>query len=176
MKAKARSKPKPTPEELLVEVQGQEAAKTYEFEDYLPVIHALQQKGHSYAEIAGFIKDRLGITASRGQVYRAYQIWLAESRLAEEGMAQEEHMMPPPSFQDEYEQRLQEAANELIEELRDRQSRGSNEPWHDPEALLARAHDTMEQERRIAEKAETEAAEADKQIEAKKGKKNAPAK
>ena len=173
---KSKLKKKPTPEELLVEVKGQEAAKTYEFEDYLPVVDALQKKGHSYADIAKIIQERLGITASRGQVYRAYQIWLEESRQAEEGIAQEERYAPEPTFQEEYEHRLYESAVALIDELRDRHAQGSNEPWTDPETLLGRAHGILAEERRLAEKAEAEAADADLLLEAKKGKKDASAK
>ena len=130
----------------------------------------------SYADIAKFIQERLGITASRGQVYRAYQIWLEESRQAEEGIAQEERYAPEPTFQEEYEHRLYESAVALIDELRDRHAQGSNEPWTDPETLLGRAHGILAEERRLAEKAEAEAADADLLLEAKKGKKDASAK
>ena len=73
-----KTKKKPSPEDLLVEVKGQSAAKTYEFEDYIQVIDELQRKEHSYSDIAEFLKDRVGISASRGQVYRALQLWRAK--------------------------------------------------------------------------------------------------
>jgi hypothetical protein len=43
----AKSRKKPTPDELLAEVKGKESAKTYEFEDYLEVVDQLVQKDYS---------------------------------------------------------------------------------------------------------------------------------
>ena len=42
-------KKRPTPEQLLAEVKGKEAARTYEFEDYLEVVHELVQKEHRHS-------------------------------------------------------------------------------------------------------------------------------
>jgi hypothetical protein len=75
MNSKARSSA-PSARQLLAEVRSRPAAKTYAFEDYLEVIHELKTKGESYADIAGFLAKRLGIEIKRGQVYRAYQLWL----------------------------------------------------------------------------------------------------
>jgi hypothetical protein len=79
-KNKART---PSPRELLAEVKSRPAARTYAFEDYLEVIHELKMKGESYAEIADFLAKRLGMEIKRGQVYRAYQLWL-EDRAGQE--------------------------------------------------------------------------------------------
>ena len=68
----------PSPRELLAEVKSRPAARTYAFEDYLEVIHELKTKGDSYADIAGFLAKRLGMEIKRGQVYRAYQLWLGD--------------------------------------------------------------------------------------------------
>lgn len=57
----AKSKKMPTPDELLAEINGQPDAKTYEFEDYLPAIDAMQRKNHSYAEIAQFFEGPAGL-------------------------------------------------------------------------------------------------------------------
>jgi hypothetical protein len=165
-----KTKKKPTPEELLVEIQGQEAAKTYEFEDYLPVIHALQQKGHSYADIAQYIKERLGIIASRGQVYRAYQIWLAEQARAEEGIAQMEDLVPPRDFEDEIAEKVEAKALNLIQMLDEQLSGAANEPWNDPEVIIHRASAIITERYEIEKAAEAEAAAADEKTAAKKGK------
>lgn len=76
----AKSKKMPTPDELLAEVHGLPSAKTYAFDDYIEVIDALQKKDHSYADIAAFLKERLGFDATRGQVYRALNIWRADRK------------------------------------------------------------------------------------------------
>ena len=165
-----KQKKKPTPEELLVEVEGQQAAKTYEFEDYLPVIHALKQKGHSYSDIAEFIKERLGITASRGQVYRAYQIWLQEASLAEEGIAQQEDFGPAREFEDEIEEKVQAHAEDLIDSLREKFPDDPNEPWNDADVIIHRASAILTERREAEQAADAAAAEADEQLAAKKGK------
>lgn len=174
----------PSPDELLSEVQGIESSKRYPFEDYMSVVHQLQQKDYSYAKIAAFLKERLGFEVSRGQVYRAYQIWLEEARLADERAREGEEQarmaeafLPPPSLHDEYDQRLQEEADELMQRLREQEERGGNEPWNDAEAILARAYHTMVARREAAEAAEKAAAEADEQLESKKKRgSNAPTK
>jgi hypothetical protein len=171
-----KAKRKPTPEELLVEVEGQGAAKTYEFEDYLSVIHALQQKGHSYADIAEYLKDRLGIIASRGQVYRAYQIWLQECSNADEGMEEQERNAPPVSIEDEYEENIHKNAVDLIAQLSEQYSEVSSEPWNDPESIIHRASKILMERREIEKASDDAAAEADKQLNSKKGKKDAHAK
>ncbi len=165
----AKTKKKPTPEELLIEVQGQAAAKTYEFEDYLPVIHALQQKGHSYADIAEFIKDRLGISASRGQIYRAYQIWLADQSFTDEDVAEEERFTPPQTFEDEIAERVNQNAVQLIETLEEQTSR-SDEPWDDAAFIIHRAAEILTERREAELAAEQAAADSDKKLDAKKGK------
>jgi len=74
MTAKSK-KNKPSPEELLSEVKGRPRDKTYEFEDYVEVIHEMKSKDFSYARIAAYLSERLGYDITRGQVYRAYQLW-----------------------------------------------------------------------------------------------------
>jgi hypothetical protein len=74
---------RPTPEELLVEVKGKNAAKTYEFDEYIDVIDELHRKDYSFADIAEFLGTRLGISVNRGQVYRAHRMWLNEKNRAE---------------------------------------------------------------------------------------------
>jgi hypothetical protein len=83
-------KKKPSPGELLAEVKGRPAAKTYEFEDYVEVIDEMQRKDFSYAKIAIFLSERLEYPITRGQVYRAHQLWLEAKRYAEEQEREEE--------------------------------------------------------------------------------------
>lgn len=163
-----KPKKKPTPDELLAEVHGIEAAKTYPFEDYLQVVHALQQKDYSYAKIAEFLKDRLGFNVSRGQVYRAYQQWLAaqQDTIEEESGHSEE-----PTFEDEYEEILEQNANALIEELREQEANGVGEPWNDPYSIVKRAAAILDKEVADAKSAEEAAAAADRALEEKGGKK-----
>lgn len=150
----------PTPDDLLAEVQGLEAAKTYAFEDYLPVIDVLKKKGHSYSDIASFIKERLGITASRGQVYRAYQIWLANLEPDPEGIQEVEEW----DDEDEVESELNTRAQSLIDSLKEDEARGAGEPWLDPEVLLKRAYERLRDERLRAERDEQQAAEEDSKL------------
>ena len=173
---KTKAKKKPTPEELLVELEGQAAAKTYEFDDYLPVIDAMQRKGYSYAKIADFLKERLGITASRGQVYRAYQIWLQEATRAEEGMAYEEQFVPEPTPQEEYDEKLEKNARGLIARLQEEEVELDGAPWNEAHAILRRAVKILDDKQAVEMAADEAAAAADKQLDARKGKKNEPAK
>lgn len=83
-------KKKPSPGELLAEVKGRPAAKTYEFEDYVEVIDEMQRKDFSYAKIAKFLSERLEYPITRGQVYRAHQLWLEAKRYDEEQEREEE--------------------------------------------------------------------------------------
>ncbi len=101
----------PTPDELLAEVRGIEVAKTYPFDEYAPVIHELQQKGYSYAKIAEFLQERIGMKMSRGQVYRAYQLWLA-TRDTDEPVVDVE--LGP---ENEHERILQDGAEHLREHM-----------------------------------------------------------
>ena len=86
----------PSPTELLNEVRKQPVARTYAFEDYLESVHELKSKGHSYAAIASFLGKRLGIAVSRGQVYRAYQLWLARRRTRAARQASRARPVPSP--------------------------------------------------------------------------------
>jgi hypothetical protein len=106
----AKSKKKPTPDELLLEVKGQKAAKTYEFDDYLPVVDELQKKDYSYAQIAEFLETRLGIKVSRGQVYRAYQMWLEAMEEVELQQREEAELAMETEYEGPEPQDLQEAA------------------------------------------------------------------
>ena len=166
---KNKLKKKPSPEDLLAEVQGQQPTKTYEFEDYLPVIHALQQKGYSYAGIAEYIKERLGFIASRGQVYRAYQSWLAEqSRMAETAF-EEQPDAKPKTDQEEYDERLRESAVRLIESMQiERDRPGGIAPWDEPDDIIVEAAAIITERHKAEVASENAASEADKQIEAKK--------
>jgi len=159
-----KSKKIPTPEELLTEIQGQPAAKAYAFADYLPVLHAMQQKGFSYADMSEFLKKRLGFVASRGQVYRAYQAWLEEQR-----QSGESDFEPEPTFQNEYDEKVYQRAQELIDELQERDN--ANEPWDSPRAILREAVRILEDRDASEKAAEEAAANADKLIESGKGKK-----
>jgi len=87
MTAMKIKKKKPSPGELLAEVKGQPAVRTYEFDDYVEVIHEMQSKGFSYAKIAEFLTEKLGYAITRGQVYRAYQLW---AQVQEEEQRQKE--------------------------------------------------------------------------------------
>jgi hypothetical protein len=148
-----------TPEELLVQIQGEEAAKTYEFEDYLPVIHVLYtEKGHSYSDIAKFVEERLGITASRGQVYRAYQMWLAKKNETDADRASAEAY---DESRPEYEVRVDEEANKLLDFLSDEFAGRGNAPWDDHEIIVARAAEILVARQQAADAAEVEAGEAD---------------
>ncbi len=101
----------PSPEELLSEVRGKKAARTYEFEDYIEVVDELQRKDYSYAKIAEFLAERLGIEVSRGQVYRAYQIWLEEKEREAEAARDErlEQLEPSESKLDSDEMAIEQA-------------------------------------------------------------------
>jgi hypothetical protein len=142
MNSKTNAGP-PSPRELLTEVKSRPAAKTYPFEDYLEAIHELKTKGESYAGIAGFLAKRLGMEIKRGQVYRAYQLWLgeeagkaapaAESRVrkAPERRASEEELTPRTEAQ---------AVDQLVSILDEKFSRGLPH-----RALLRRALGVIEE-------------------------------
>lgn len=170
----AKSKRKPSPEDLLAEVRGIESAKTYEFEEYLEVVHELQQKDYSYAKIAEFLKERLGIEVSRGQVYRAYQMWLEERSAVEEQEFAD--AQPPDDFQDRFDRELEERAKQLIEEMQEQEAHSGGEPWNDAELILGRAHAILKAQREERERAEHEAEAADRRLEEKKATDNGPKK
>jgi virulence-associated protein VapD len=122
----SKTKKKPSPAELLTEVKGLKPAKTYEFEDYLEVVDELKRKENSYADIAEFLTQKLGIAVSRGQVYRAHMLWLeakeefereqAEAQREYEEMIAEEGREPPEEL-DEQERILQEIASDVVRYL-----------------------------------------------------------
>jgi hypothetical protein len=111
----AKSKKIPTPDEVLAEVLGKQPEKTYPFEDYLPAVHQMQNKGFSYAKIADFLGERLEMKISRGQIYRAYQTWLINR--SDEPDEREPDM---PEDRDEYEEMLAEAVRELRQKAEER--------------------------------------------------------
>lgn len=122
MAPKAKKK-KPSPDELLAEVRGRGPAKTYEFEDYIEVIHEMQDKNFSYAKIAEFLSERLGYSIARGQVYRAYQTWLEVRAEVEKEQAEAEHLAslddrtdfdPEDHLWREREEKLSQATGALI--------------------------------------------------------------
>lgn len=161
---KSKTKKKPTPHELLAEVKGKGEAKTYQFEDYIEVIDEMQKKDYSYAQIAQFLQDRLGIAVNRGQVYRAYQLWLefkeqeereraeAEEEARRQGYLDEE----PPSEEELKERAIASAAGDVIRYVADTYS-GEKKPGTVLE-IIERARLILDENAR----AEHEADEADK--------------
>ena len=159
---------------MLAEITGQQAPKTYAFEDYLPVAHEMQEKGFSYADIAKFLGERLSMTISRGQIYRAYQIWLTDrDEAAEHDEIGRRDDGEPYTIDDEIQEKLTENAREVIDMLT---QRASNAPYDDPHSILTTAVNTLEQEYAAAAKAEADADAADKQRAALKDAVNAPPK
>jgi hypothetical protein len=108
----------PTPEQLLLEVQGKGAAKTYEFDEYIEVVDELHRKDYSFADIADYLEKRLGISVNRGQVYRAHRIWLNEKSRAEldalEAMENEEDQEEGAEIGSAYAEVTEGAAHEII--------------------------------------------------------------
>jgi len=171
-------KRKPSPAQLLAEVKGKEPAKTYEFEDYLQVIHELVEKDYSYAKIAAFLAGKLGMEISRGQVYRAYQIWSDEQeRSAEEARQAEEYLIqqaedgPEPDVEDGPDDAdkmnafWDRAAADIRTYLKKKYAKECKDLGLPEEFVLRRALEPYEQARRD----EAEAEEADRQKEAAKG-------
>ena len=165
-------KKKPTPDELLAEVKGKEPAKTYEFEDYIEVVHELVQKEYSYAKIAAFLVEKLGMEISRGQVYRAYQIWLQAQQYAEDQERQAEEYEcelvedgSEPVFVQQMNAFRREAANEILQRLKEKFREELNQFPVTSEDILRTALQTIEETRRD----EAEAEEADRKKEAEKG-------
>ena len=168
----AKSKKKPTPEELLAEVKGKESAKTYEFWDYIEVVDELVKKDYSYAKIAEFLADKLGIEINRGQVYRAYQMWLAEQQRVEEEArhAEEyEHERADKGAEPDFVQQMnafrREAADEILQRLKEKFREELNQFPVTSEDILRTALQTIEESRRD----DAEAEEADRKKEVEKG-------
>jgi hypothetical protein len=148
--APRKSTRKPSPDALLAEVKGFAASKTYEFEDYLPVVHELQTKGFSYADIAAFLEKKLGITVARGQVYRAYRRWLEDQQRAVEEaaeMAEREANEPPEENGDVHglDKMLHDGAIEVLNLLEEINPKSKPPCLH--EGILARASIMLERER-----------------------------
>ena len=114
-----KNKRKPSPKELLEEVRTFKPARTYEFDEYLDVVHELKNKDHSYADIAAFLTEKLGIAITRGQVYRAHMLWL--------------------ELQEEIKRRDDEERRQSEEEARDevQASREDDDRFGEPEDELA---------------------------------------
>ncbi len=105
-------KRKPSPEELLAEVKGLKPASTYEFDEYLDVVNELKNKDHSYADIAEFLTEKLGIAVTRGQVYRAHMMWL---EMQEEMERQEDEARRAREEQEKEEEEARRAQEEMEE-------------------------------------------------------------
>jgi len=128
-----KKKKRPSPDELLAEIRGKAPAKTYAFGDYMEAIDAMQKKGFSYAKTAEFLSERLGYPITRGQVYRAYQLWLEVQRQHEEDQARNESLAKQSPFDfdpEEYEQEKAEramtaAAEDLLRYALDKYPQGS---------------------------------------------------
>ena len=162
----------PTPEELLEEVSGKSAAKTYPFDEYMQAVHLMQtEKGYSFAQIADFLSERLGGKFTKGQVYRGYQMWLVRRAEEENDRPAFDPEEPPSSFDDGEADR-----QNWIEEKGDRLEEFLEELCPDDEPIPAGPLDILECVRaRIARKAEDEraASEADERFEKAKAKKKA---
>lgn len=167
-----RSKKRPSPIQLLAEVQGVKPAKTYEFDDYLEVVHELKGKDYSYADIAKFLADKLGISVTRGQVYRAHGLWLEVRHEAEKQAEEEAYLRSLDAENDvvvdtdteELAQRLQnEAAVDLLSYIRKKYPEGSLPV--DEAGLLKRALAFVDSETRD----EQGAAEEDRRLAERKG-------
>ena len=117
-----KSKKKPSPADLLAEVKGQKPAKTYEFDDYIEVVDELHRKDYSYADIAKFLAERLGISVTRGQVYRAHNLWLEDKEAQAEAEAEaqrfaDEEGTEPPETMDEGAVAMNRAAGAVLKFL-----------------------------------------------------------
>jgi hypothetical protein len=133
----------PSARELLAEVKSRPASKTYAFEDYLEVVHELKTKGESYADIAAFLAKRLGIEIKRGQVYRAYQLWLGEGAGKAQPAAESRVRKAPdrPAPEEELTPRSEaRAVDQLVSILDEKFSRGLPH-----RALLRRALGVIEE-------------------------------
>ena len=58
-------------------------ARDFPVEDYIEAILKLHARGHSYADMAAFLNEKLAAVLgrkkiTRGQVYRVYQQWLEQ--------------------------------------------------------------------------------------------------
>lgn len=69
-------KPIPAPHELLAKAKGLVSPKKFDLSEYFEVMHELRSKELSYAEIAAWMTENLGVDVQRGQVYRVYNNWL----------------------------------------------------------------------------------------------------
>lgn len=181
----APKKKVPTPEELLEEVSGKSAAKTYPFDEYMGAVDVMQKKGYSYAEIAKFLAERLGQNITKGQVYRGLTLWRedqeAVDRIVATGarFADDDSELPPDlSGMTEEEQRLYEVnqdakkVRECLEELFPDDETRAHRAWGSyPELLEAVAAPYIQ-----AARDEREAAEEDQKAEATKKAKKANAK
>ncbi len=157
----------PTPEELLEEVSGKSAAKTYPFEDYMQAVHVMKtDKGYSFAEIAEYLSGRLGGEFTKGQVYRGYQLWLDRKEQEEHEEAEYQAMRPPPDDDD-----WTDARNAKIEALADKAADMLGDLCDEESALRITAGEIMAcLQSRAAQRAADERAadEADAKLEAKK--------
>jgi len=146
MTTKSKSKKKPSPAELLAEVKGQKPAKTYEFDDYLEVVDELKRKENSYADIATFLAQKLGISVTRGQVYRAHCMWLEVKEQVEREEAEARHYADMeerepelPELEDPTEAALGKIASDIVGYLRDKYPRSSLPGETDYPDVLKRA-------------------------------------
>ncbi len=110
-----KTKKPPTPDELLAEVRGRGAAKTYAFQDYIEVVDHMNSNGYSYAKIAEFLTEKLGYGISRGQVYRAHQIWLEDMAERAQVAAEDPDLPGDVEAEDEYDFVIRKLAKEMLE-------------------------------------------------------------
>lgn len=118
-----KPKKKPTPSEFLANVRGESRAKTYEFDDYIEAVDELiERKGYSYADVAAYLAEKLGIAVTRGQVYRAHGLWTKMKEEDEEerrnsAMADEEGFRSPE--EEEQQKLMNQAATKVVRFVED---------------------------------------------------------
>ena len=175
----------PTPEQLLEEIEGKPSAKQHALDEYMEAVHAVKQKGYSYAYISEFLSERLGGKFSKGQVFRYYKQWLKVQNSIDEAVASgarfadgDADLPPDLSGMTEEEQREYEVEQdakkirECMEELFPDDESRAHRAWGSyPELLEAVAAPYIQ-----AERDEREADEEDRKAEAAKKAKKANAK
>ena len=69
-------KPIPAPHELLAKAKGIQRPKKLDLSDYVETMRELRNKDMSYADVAQWFSENLGMEVQRGQIYRIYNNWL----------------------------------------------------------------------------------------------------